>query len=154
MLTNSDDSKYSIMCIPKIVRKELESSLSINSMDKVKQFCVISNCSSENSSGPKVGSVYHCRDTVVKMRLITLTEERWVTESSEKRTGIAQNQCIGPITMPIKTNPPLTGGKTVELSNLYHTRSRAVDFSNMHNNWGEKSVSRDQPDKIDTVASH
>ena len=60
-LLNSDKNKYSGLCISKTVRKGLGVSLSVNAMDKVKKFFVISNCSNENLSVIKVGSVYHCR---------------------------------------------------------------------------------------------
>ena len=65
--------------MPKTVQKGLGSSLSTNAMDKAKQFCVIINYSSENYSGIKVGSVYHCRDKFVSMISNTLPEERQVT---------------------------------------------------------------------------
>ena len=54
----------------------------------------------------------------------------------------------------IKTNLLLTGGKTIELSYWDHTGPRAVDFSDIHNNWGETDVPRDQPEKMGTVAAH
>ena len=57
-LTNSDNRKSSSLCIPKIVRKGLGGSLSVNAMDKVKQSRVISNFRSEILSLIKVGSVY------------------------------------------------------------------------------------------------
>ena len=69
---NSDNSKYSILCMTKTVRKGIDRSLFVNSMEKVKQFFVISNYSIENYSGIKVVSLYHCRGTVVSMRSNTL----------------------------------------------------------------------------------
>ena len=63
-------------------------------------------------------------------------------------------RCIGPITKTLKTNLPLTGGKKVELSDWDHTGPRAVNFSNIHNNWGETSVSREQPYNIGMVDAH
>ena len=66
-LSKSDNRKSSGMRSTKTVRKGLMSRLSINTMDKVKQFFVISKCSSENSSGVKLVSVYHFRETVVSM---------------------------------------------------------------------------------------
>ena len=60
-LMNSDNDKYSILRMPKTVEKRIGESLSVNAMDKVDQFRVIGNCSSQNSSGIKVGSVYPCR---------------------------------------------------------------------------------------------
>ena len=61
MLMNSYKDKSSILYMQKTVWKRLGSILSINAMDKVDQFRVIGNCSSQNSSGIKVGSVYPCR---------------------------------------------------------------------------------------------
>ena len=58
-LPNSDDKKYSSMCMLKTVQKGLGNSLSVNTIGKVNQFFVISNCSSENMSRIKVGYVYH-----------------------------------------------------------------------------------------------
>ena len=134
-LTNSENIKYSSLCIPKTAQKGLGSSLYVNTMDKVKQFCVISNCSSKNSYGIKVGSMYHCRETVMPMRSNTLPGERRVTESFDKQTCIVQNRCIGPSTKKLKTNLPLTGYKTVELSDWDHTGPRTVEFSNTNSNW-------------------
>ena len=101
-LPKSDNRKSSSLCIPKPVRKGMGCSLSVNSMDKVKHFCVISNCSSENSSVIKVGYVYHFRETVVSMISNTLLEERRVTDSFEKQTCISQTRCIGPSTKTLK----------------------------------------------------
>jgi len=153
-LPNLDNSKYSSLCMPKTVRKGLGSSLSVNAMEKVNQFCLISNCSSENTSRIKVGSMYPCMETVVSMRSNTLPEERRVTESSKNQKCIAQTRCIGPSIKTLKTNPPLTGGKTAELSDWDHTGPRAVDFYNIHNNWGETAVAREQLEKMGTVAAH
>ena len=153
-LPNSGKIKYSSLCMPKSVRKGLGSSLYVNAMDKVNQFCVIRNCSSKNSSGIKVGSVYHCRETVVSMRSNTLPEDRRVTESCDKQPCIPQTRCIGPRTNTLKNNLLLTGDKKVELSDWYHTGLRAAEFSNIHNYWGETAVARDQPENIGTVAAH
>ena len=60
-IRNSDNSKSSSLCMPKTVQEGMGSRFSVNSTDKVKQFCVTSNCSSENSSGIKVGYVHHCK---------------------------------------------------------------------------------------------
>ena len=99
--------------MPKTVRKGLGSSLSVNSIDKVMQFCVIINCSYENFIKIKVGYMYHCRETLVSMRSNTLPEELRVTESFENQTCVSQTRCIGPSTKTLKTHLPLTGGKTV-----------------------------------------
>ena len=64
-LTKSDNRKSSILYMPKTVCKWMGGSLSVNSMDRLKQFCVINNCSSEILSVIKMVSVYHCRETVV-----------------------------------------------------------------------------------------
>ena len=127
-LSNSDNRESSSMCMPKIVRKGLGGSLSVNSMDKVNQSCVIGNCISENYSRIKVVYVYHLRETVVSMRSNTLPEERRFTKSVQKQTCIAQTRCIGPITKTLKTNLPLTGGKTVELIDWDHIVPREVYF--------------------------
>ena len=79
-LPKSDNIKSSTLYMPKTVWKGLGSRLSVNAMDKVNQFCVMSNCSSENSSVIKVGSVYHYRETVLSMISNTLPEERQVVE--------------------------------------------------------------------------
>ena len=84
----------------------------------------------------------------------TLTEERRATDSFENQKCISQTRCIGPSIKTLKTNPPLTGGKAAELSDWYHTGPRAVDFSNIHNNWGETAVAREQLEKMGTVAAH
>ena len=78
----------------------------------------------------------------MSIRSNTLPEERRVTELFEKQTCIAQTQCIGTSTKTLKSNLPFTGGKTVELSDWDHTEQRAVDFSNIHKNWGEIAVAR------------
>ena len=64
-MPNSGNRKSSSLCMSKKVRKNLGSSLYIKSMEKVKQFFVISNQRSENWSGINVGYVYHCRETAV-----------------------------------------------------------------------------------------
>ena len=80
-LLKSYKRKSSSLCMPKTVRKGLGGSLSVNSMDKVNQSCVIGNCISENYSRIKVVYVYHLRETVVSMRSNTLPEERRFTKS-------------------------------------------------------------------------
>ena len=90
----------------------------------------------------------------MSMRSNTLPEERRVTESFENQKCIAQTRCIVPSIKILKNNPPSTGGKTAELSDWDHTVTRAVAFSNIHNNWGETAVAREQPEKMDTVAAH
>ena len=75
-------------------------------MDKVNQFGVIINCISENSSGIKMGSVYHCRETVMSMRSNTLLEERRVTEKFEKQKCKAKNRCIVTSTKTLKSDLP------------------------------------------------
>ena len=50
--------------------------------------------------------------------------------------------------------PPLTGGKTSELSYWDHTGPRAVEFHNIHNNWGDPDVAREQLENMGTVAAH
>ena len=47
----------------------------------------------------------------------------------------------------------MTGGKTAELNDWDHIGPRAVDFSNIHNNWGGTAVAREQPEKMVTVAA-
>ena len=48
----------------------------------------------------------------------------------------------------------MTGDKTVDLSYWAHTGPRAVDFSNIHDNWSETFVVREQPEEMGTVAAH
>ena len=84
----------------------------------------------------------------------TLPEERWITDSFEKQTCISQTLCIGTRTKALKTNLPLTGGKTVELRDWDHTGPRAVEFSNIHNNWGKTAVAREHPEKMGKVAAN
>ena len=48
----------------------------------------------------------------------------------------------------------MTGGKTAELSDWDHTGPRAVEFSNIHKNWGETAVAREQLEKMVTVDAH
>ena len=43
---------------------------------------------------------------------------------------------------------------TVELSDWDYKGPRAVDFSNIHNNWDDTAVARENPDKMGTVAAH
>ena len=70
-------------------------SLSVNAMDKVDQFRVVGNCSSQNSSGIKGGSVYPYRETVMSMGPNTLPVEWQFSELFENQTCISQNKCIG-----------------------------------------------------------
>ena len=56
--------------------------------------------------------------------------------------------------MTLKTNHPLTGGKTAELSGWDHTGPRAVEFYNIHNNWGDTAVAREQLENMGTLAAH
>ena len=98
--------------------------------------------------------MYPCRETFVSMISNTLTEEGRVAESFENQKCIAQTQCIGPGIKTLKANPPSTGGKTSELSDWDHTVTRAVDFSNIHKNWGETAVAREYPEKMGKVAAN
>ena len=153
-LPNSENRKSSSLCMPKTVGKGLGSSFYANAMDRVKNSCVIRNCSIENSSGIKVVYMYHCRETFISMISNTFPGERRVTDSFEKQTCISQTRCIGPSTKTLKTNLPLTGGKVIELSDWDHTGPREVDLFNIHNNWGETSVAGEQPEKMGTVVAH
>ena len=138
----------------KKVRKCLGGSFSVNSMDKVEQFLVIGNCSSQNSSGIKGGYVYPYRETVISMVPNTPPEERQVAKLFENQTCIAQTKWIGPRINTLKTNLPLIGGKASELSIWYHRGPILVDFSNIHYNWGETATARDQPENMGITTAH
>ena len=48
----------------------------------------------------------------------------------------------------------MAGGNTEEISDWYHIVPRVVEFSNIHNNWGETVVAREHPENMGTVAAH